>query len=316
MRAIYSVIGICQRSPADLRDRAYPRAVRIVSLLPSATEIVAGLGLGDALVGRSHECDTPASVRSLPVVSAGRIDLDGRDGRGIDEAVRAAVAAGEPLYAVDAGLLEELRPDVIVTQDLCRVCAVSSDDVCEVGARVVSLDPHTLEGIAEGVRGLGRELGVPDAADRLAGAMVARIEAVRRRVAGRPPRRVFFAEWHDPPFAAGHWVPQQVEAAGGRDPLGRPGRPSRQVSWEAVLEADPEIVVVGPCGYDEAGARAEWARACADGAVPPALAARSVVVDGNACFSRPSPAVAHGVEILADLFHGPAGRHPRRRRGG
>jgi iron complex transport system substrate-binding protein len=280
--------------------------MRIVSLLPSATEIVAGLGLEEALVGRSHECDTPASVRALPVVSASRFDPGDLDGAGIDAAVRAAVAGGESLYAVDAALLDALRPDLIITQDLCRVCAVSSEDVCEVGARVVSLDPRTLAGIADSVRALGAVLGSPERASALAGEMTARIEAVRRAVAGRPPRRVFFAEWHDPPFAAGHWVPEQIAAAGGFDPLGRPGEPSRAVTWDAVLDTDPEIVVVAPCGYDEASGRAEWARGCSAGGIPSTLAARAVVVDANAHFSRPSPATARGVEVLAALFHGPA----------
>lgn len=285
--------------------------MRIVSLLPSATEIVARLGLEDALVGRSHECDTPASVRALPVVSASRIDPAELGGADIDAAVRAAVAGGESLYAVDAALLDALRPDLIITQDLCRVCAVSSADVCEVGAQVVSLDPRTLAGIADSVRVLGAALGAREVAGAVADAMLSRIEAVRRRVARERPRRVFFAEWHDPPFAAGHWVPEQIAAAGGVDPLGRPGEPSREVSWDAVLEADPEIVVVAPCGYDEAGARAEWEGACRGGRIPPELAGRAVVVDANAYFSRPSPAVAHGVELLATIFHGAA---PRARR--
>ncbi|WP_217913486.1 ABC transporter substrate-binding protein [Miltoncostaea marina] len=278
--------------------------MRIVSLLPSATEIVAALGLADALVGRSHECDTPPRVRALPVVSASRIDPAALTGAQIDREVRRAVADGRSLYAVDAAQLEALRPDVVVTQDLCRVCAVSSREVCATGARVVSLDPRSLAGIAESCRALGAELGVPEAGRRLAGEMAARVAAVRRRVAGRPVWRVFVAEWHDPPFAAGHWVPEQVAAAGGHDPLGRPGEPSRATSWDDVLAADPEVVIVAPCGYDRAGAAAEWARACAAGAVPPALAARAVPVDANALFSRPSPAVAAGVEVLAGILHG------------
>lgn len=277
--------------------------MRIVSLLPSATEIVAELGLLDALVGRSHECATPAAVRALPVVSASRIDPAELDGARIDRAVSAAVAAGESLYAVDADLLARLAPDVILTQDLCRVCAVGRDDLCATEARVIALDPRTLEEIAASVQALADALGVARAGVRLADDMRARIAAVRRRVAGRPVRRVFVAEWHDPPFAAGHWVPQQVEAAGGRDVLGRPGQDSRRVTWDEVLAADPEVVVVAPCGYDRAGAGAEWRRLVAAGGVPPALAARAVIVDADAHFSRPSPAVAAGVEELAALLH-------------
>ncbi|MEQ9093384.1 MAG: BtuF-related (seleno)protein, partial [Miltoncostaeaceae bacterium] len=158
-------------------------------------------------------------------------------------------------------------------------------------------------GIAASVEGLAGELGVPDRGRRLAGQMRTRIAAVRGRVAGRPVRRVFVAEWHDPPFAAGHWVPQQVEAAGGIDVLGRPGEDSRRVTWDEVLAADPEVVVVAPCGYGRAGAGAEWERLVASGAVPDALAARAVIVDADAHFSRPSPAVASGVEELATLLH-------------
>lgn len=283
---------------------AYSAAMRVVSLLPSATEIIAGLGLQGALVGRSHECDTPPGVRDLPVVSSSRIDPAGMAGADIDRAVRDALAAGESLYAVDAGLLERLRPDVIVTQDLCRVCAVGGDEVRAPQARVISLDPRDIAGIAGSVRLLGDVLGAPRAAERVAGEMLARVDAVRRAVAGRRRRRVFVAEWHDPPFAAGHWVPEQVAAAGGEDPLGRPGEPSRPTTWERVAAADPELVIVAPCGYDVAGGRREWERACAAGRVPARLAARAVVVDANARFSRPSPAVAAGAEELARILHG------------
>ncbi|HWH14780.1 MAG TPA: ABC transporter substrate-binding protein [Miltoncostaeaceae bacterium] len=285
--------------------------MRIVSLLPGATEIVAALGLGQALVGRSHECDTPRSVRGLPVVSTSRIDPAALSGRGIDAAVRAAVVEGRPLYAVDAALLEALAPDVVITQDLCRVCAISPDALRGVSARVVTLAPRTLSGIADGVRALGRELGAGAAAEAVAQEMCAAVAAVRARVAGRPRRRVFVAEWHDPPFAAGHWVPEQVRAAGGVDVLGTSGGPSRRVGWEQVRAADPEVVVVAPCGYDAAGARAEWERTVAEGRVPPALAARAVVVDANALFSRPSPAVAGGVEVLAGILHGVAPQEHR-----
>lgn len=140
--------------------------------------------------------------------------------------------------------------------------------------------------------------------------MTGRIAAVRRRVAGLRVRRVFLAEWHDPPFAAGHWVPEQIAAAGGHDPLGRAGEPSRAVTWDDVRAMDPELVIVAPCGYDAAGGRAEWDRACSAGAVPPELVARAVVVDANAYFSRPSPAVATGVELLARILHGDGGGRP------
>ena len=198
-------------------------AMRIVSLLPSATEIVADLGLLGSLVGRSHACNWPESVRSVPAVSSSRIDSAALDGRQIDEAVRDAVVEGEALYAVDGELLAALRPYVILTQDLCRVCAVSGGDIADVGARVISLGPRTLHGVVESVGYLGRELGVPDRGEEVAREMIRRIEGVRRIVAGKKRPRVFVAEWIDPPFACGHWIPEMVVAAGGQEILGRRG---------------------------------------------------------------------------------------------
>jgi iron complex transport system substrate-binding protein len=275
--------------------------MRIVSLLPSATEIVAELGLAASLVGRSEECDYPAEVRALPVVSTSRVNASLLDGSGIDRAVREAVAGGASLYAVDGDLLDRLAPDVIVAQDLCRVCAVSSDDVRDAGARVLSLDPRTLDEIAAGVRSLAVELHVAERGGVVAARLEARIEAVRTHVAGLSRRRVFLAEWLDPPFACGHWLPEMVEAAGGVDVLGRAGEPARETSWEQVLAAAPELVIAAPCGFDSARAAREWSRVtdCYE-----ALAGVTAVpVDANAFFARPSPRVADGVEQLARLFH-------------
>jgi iron complex transport system substrate-binding protein len=269
--------------------------MRIVSLLPSATEIVAELDLEHALVGRSEECDWPPSVRTLPVVAASRVDMRELDGRAIDRAVRTAVADGRSLYAVDADLVERLAPDVIVTQDLCRVCAVSSEDVCDVGAEVISLDPHTLDGIAASVRALGLALGVPERGSTVADDMLWRIARVRARTAELPRRRIFVAEWLDPPFAAGHWLPEMVEAAGGVDVLGRAGEPSFETTWEEVEAADPELVVLAPCGFDAQRAARE--------AIGLSLPWPAVAVDANAYFSRPSPRVAVGVEQLAGILH-------------
>jgi len=269
--------------------------VRIVSLLPSATEIVAELGLLDALVGRSEECDWPAEVRRLPVASASRVDMAGLSGREIDSVVRLAVADGQSLYMLDAELVERLEPDVILTQDLCRVCAVSSGEVCDVGAEVVSLDPHTLAEIAASVRELGRRLGAAARGEGVARRMEERIDRVRRRAAGLPRRRVFVAEWLDPPFAAGHWLPELVAAAGGIDVLGRVGEPSRETTWAAVTAAQPELIVLAPCGFDATRAAAE--------ATGLELPAPAVPVDANAFFSRPSPRVAEGAEILARILH-------------
>jgi iron complex transport system substrate-binding protein len=269
--------------------------MRIVSLLPSATEIVAELGLLSSLVGRSEECDWPLAVARLPVVSGSKVPLTGLSGREIDEAVKATVEDGESLYALDADRIALLRPDMIVTQDLCRVCAVSSDEVCDVGAEVISLDPHTLAEIAESVRELGRRLGAHERGDEIAARMTERIDAVRARVAGLSTRRVFVAEWLDPPFAPGHWLPEMVAAAGGLAVLGRPGEPSHETSWAEVAAEEPELVVLAPCGFD--ATRAAAAASSLELPWP------TVAVDANAFFSRPSPRVAEGVEILGRILH-------------
>jgi iron complex transport system substrate-binding protein len=272
--------------------------MRICSLLPSATEIVGHLGLTDALVGVSEECDWPPAVRMRPVVTASRVDPKSLTSAEIDGAVRAAVVDGSSLYALDERLLDELAPDVIITQDLCTVCAVSGADVatlCPLGGEVISLNPTTLEEIAESVETLGERLGVPARGTQVAAEMRDTIEEVRARVAGRPRRRIFVAEWVDPPFAAGHWLPEMVAAAGGEDVLGRPGQPSFPVTWEDVAALEPELVVVAACGFDAARGAQE-----AHGADLPAPA---VAVDANAYYSRPAPRVADGVRQLGFLLH-------------
>lgn len=269
--------------------------MRIVSLLPSATEMVAALGLADALVGRSEECDWPPEVRGLPVVTAARLDSATLSGAEIDAAVRAAVAEGRSLYALDADLVERLAPDVIVTQDLCAVCAVSSAEVCDVGAHVISLDPHTIAEIGDSLVALGRALGREERGREAAAGMHERIERVRTAVAGLPRRRIFVAEWLDPPFASGHWIPEMVSAAGGVDVLGRAGASSVQTSWEEVAAEHPELIVLAPCGFDAQRALQEAAGLN--------LPAPSVAVDANAYFARPSPRIADGVEQLGKLLH-------------
>jgi iron complex transport system substrate-binding protein len=270
--------------------------VRIVSLLPSATEIVADLGLEGSLVGRSHECNWPEGVRNVPVVSSSRIDATKLSGRQIDDAVAAAVSQGEALYAVDAELLAELQPDVIITQDLCRVCAVSGTEVAETGAQILSLRPRTLAEVADSVRYLARELGVPEKGEAAASEMEQRIERVRHAVAGKKRPRVFVAEWIDPAFACGHWIPEMVEAAGGEEVLGRAGQRSVRTTWETVRAACPDMIIAAPCGFDEERSARE-ARS-----IP--LDCRIVPVNADRYFVRPAPSLARGVEILARIFHG------------
>jgi iron complex transport system substrate-binding protein len=272
--------------------------VRICSFLPSATEIIAELGLLDSLVGVSEECRWPAEVVGLPVVTAARIDPRELSSLEIDEAVRAALREGRSLYAVDSHLVAELAPDVIVTQDLCAVCAVSSGELasaCPVGAEVISLDPRTFGEVADAVRALGARLGAAGRGGEVADRMEATAGRAAAAVSGLPQRRVFFAEWLEPPFCAGHWLPEMIGLAGGADVLGRCGEPSFATSWETVLALEPELIVLGPCGFgaDDAAARAsgiEWP-------VP------AVAVDGDGYYSRPGPRLADGVVQLAHLFH-------------
>jgi iron complex transport system substrate-binding protein len=270
---------------------------RVCSLLPSATEIVADLGLIDSLVAVSEECKWPAAVQVKPRVTAARVDSVNLSSLEIDRVVRASIADGRPLYTVDAELIEELQPEVLITQDLCTVCAVSSGDLataCPVGAEIISLDPRTLAEVADSVRLLGDRLGASEAGCRIANEMEAKIEMVRTTTAGRPKRRVFVAEWLDPPFTAGHWVPEMVDAAGGIDVLGVAGEPSVTTTWEIVLAAAPELIVAAPCGYDEHAA----AQRAADLGLPVPVAA----VDADSYFSRPGPRLADGVELLAQIL--------------
>jgi iron complex transport system substrate-binding protein len=211
-------------------------------------------------------------------------------------AVRAALTRGDALYAVDGELLASLHPDVILTQDLCRVCAVSGDDLHEVGARVISLGPRTIAEVAESVRYLGQELGAAEKGHELAEQMLERIERVRLSVEGRRRPRVFVAEWLEPPFACGHWIPEMVAAAGGDEVMGRAGERSVPTTWEAVRAAAPDLVIAAPCGFDEA-------RAARDSAVID-IGCPVVAVDADRYFVRPSPSLAEGVEVLARIFHG------------
>jgi iron complex transport system substrate-binding protein len=279
--------------------------MRICSFLPSATEIIAELGLLDSLVGVSEECRWPPEVVGKPVVTAARIDAASMSSVEIDEVVRASVRDGRSLYAVDARQIETLAPDLIVTQDLCAVCAVSSGELesaCPVGAEILSLDPRTLAEVAESVRVVGRRLGAGERGGAIAARMLGEIEEAAAAVAGLPRRRVFFAEWVDPPFCAGHWLPEMIWLAGGEDVLGRPAEPSRATTWDEVLELEPELVIVGPCGFgvEEAAARAAGLE----------LPCPAVAVDGDAYYSRPAPRLAAGVRQLAHLLHPDAAPDP------
>jgi iron complex transport system substrate-binding protein len=268
--------------------------MRVCSLVPSATEIVAAVGRADWLVGVSDECDFPAGVRELPTVSASRVETSELSSLAIDEAVRDAVADGRSLYRVDEELIDALAPDLILTQDLCAVCAVSSRELRAIATPTMALDAHTLDDVRGCIVRVGQALDAEEHAEAVVEDMDATIERVNRQVAGSS-RRVFVAEWLDPPFAAGHWVPEMVAVAGGEDVLGRPGERSYPTTWEAVRAERPELVVAAPCGFDH--------RRAAKEARLPELGCRVVAVDANAYYARPGPRVADGIAQLAFLIH-------------
>jgi iron complex transport system substrate-binding protein len=301
--------GLWLRSCRRVRPaRGYAESVRIVSLLPSATEIIARLGLADSLVGRSNECTYPPEVLDRPVVTAARIDPRKLDSVEIDRQVREAIADGRSLYVVDAALIDRLAPDVIVTQDLCAVCAVSSGELasaCLVGARVISLDPSTLDEVAASIETLAAALGVRERGREVAGAMRATIDDVRRSTraaldAGAHRPRVFVAEWIDPPFVPGHWLPDMIAAAGGEPLLAEPGRPSHPTTWDDVAAQDPELLVIAACGFDADEAARRAAHLDLERIAPNV---RVVVVDGDAYYSRPGPRLADGVRQLGHMLH-------------
>jgi iron complex transport system substrate-binding protein len=265
--------------------------------------MVHALGAGAQLVGRSHECDFPPEVAELPVVSRPALDLLDASPAEIDDAVSGRMVAGGSMYAIDEVLLRELRPDVILTQNLCRVCAPSGNELSRavrdfsVRPDILFLTPSDIAGIEDNIQATGIAIGRPDAAAELIVSTRRRLARVRGAVVGVPTRRVAFLEWTDPPFCAGHWVPEMIALAGGPDPLGRPGADSVRIGWEDVEAAAPELIVVSPCGYRLQQA-AELARS-----IPRVSGARMYAVDANAYYARPGPRVAEGVELLGHLFH-------------
>jgi iron complex transport system substrate-binding protein len=283
--------------------------VRIVSLLPSATEIVFALGLGEELCGISFECDYPEPARSVPVVSGTALPTDGSlSALEIDAQVSARIAAGESIYTLDDARIRAIDPDLILAQDLCQVCAVPSGaveealDVIGCHAQVVSLDPGRLDEVIGCIGMVGAVTGTSVGAEALMQTLRDRVDAVRRRGRGRERPRVLVLEWQDPPFNAGHWVPDQVEAAGGVPVLAVAGARSRRLTWEEIGAEEVDITVFMPCGFDLEGAVAQ-----APGLLARPEAAglgRIIAVDANAYFSRPGPRVVEGVELLEQLLHG------------
>ena len=283
---------------------AYPWLVRLVSLLPSATEIVYSLGLGEDLVGVTFECDEPPAARAEKTIVVGGRDTRGMTPREIDSYVRAQMAAGADLYTLHAQALADLRPDLILTQDLCRVCALPSGHIQDAlgylgcQAEVLSLDPHSLDEVMDSILAVGRATGVAERAERLASELRARLDRIAGGVAGRRRPAVAVIEWVDPPFTAGHWIPDLVSAAGGRPVAAQAGAPSVPTTWAAIAGAAPELIIVAPCGYHLSGA-IEQARS-----VTRALPGVPVwAIDADGIVVRPGPRLIDGVEAIASVLH-------------
>jgi iron complex transport system substrate-binding protein len=280
--------------------------MRIVSLVPHATELLFALGLGDQVVGVTHECDYPPEAQERALVTRDVLP-PGLSPAEIDAAVRERTERGEAIYALETEALHELEPDLIVTQALCPVCAVSYDEVVAEAERidscpkVVALDPKTFGETMGDVRTIAQATGAKEAALVLVASTAKRIDRVRLAVRGAPRPRVACVEWLDPVFIAGHWTPQLVEMAGGEDVLGFAGERSEETTWETVAAAEPDVVVVMPCGFDAAQSLEQA------GSFAPQLAAigarRVVAVDAAAYFSRPGPRLVDGIELLAHILH-------------
>ncbi|HEX5826352.1 MAG TPA: cobalamin-binding protein [Candidatus Limnocylindrales bacterium] len=290
--------------------------MRIVSLLPSATEIVFALGLGDELVGVTHECDHPAEARTKAVVTRSVHDLPAATSREIHGLVEGSMQTHTALYELDEAALAALEPDLILTQELCRVCAVGYEQVNEVARRldgdvtVLSLEPVSVEGILNSIQTVGAMTEAEDEAMAVVEELRTRLNRVNEVVRGRRdqgfvPPRVVALEWLDPPFAVGHWVPEQVRIAGGWELLGTEGGMSVDTTWDAVREVDPEVIVLMPCGFDLPRTVEEWGRTARPAGWDGLRAVREgrvFATDGSAYFSRPGPRAIDGIEVLAEII--------------
>ena len=286
---------------------------RIVSLLPAATEIAAELGLMEDVVGVSHECDFPEEAKTRPRVTRCPVHETRLSSHEVDDWVRRALRTNGTIYTIDETLLRELRPDVILTQKLCDVCAVGYGTVARLAEtlpappQVVNLEPSSLSNIFDDIRRVAKACGVTDRADKVVAELSTRVEAVRERAAKIPEHpRCFLMEWVDPPFCSGHWGPELVEIAGGYDPLGRKHQPSVEINWEAVLDARPEIIVLALCGYDVDRAQRDYEllrKYPGFDSLPAAQNNRIHIVDASAYFARPGPRIVDSLEILAGILH-------------
>lgn len=290
--------------------------MRIVSLLPSATEIVCALGLGDELVGVTHECDWPPEVVGKPVLTRNALATTGASSREIHRRVADAVHGGSAIYELDEAALEAADADLILTQELCAVCAVGYREVndavraLEMSSTVISLEPTSVEGILNTISTVGAMADAEDAAVELVESLRARLgvieaKAQERREGGFTGPRVVGLEWLDPPFAVGHWVPDQIRRAGGWDVLGHDGLPARPTTWDAVADVDPDLLLVMPCGYHLEETVADWRRTALPewiGELSAIERGHLIALDGSSYFSRPGPRVVDGIEMLAEIF--------------
>lgn len=286
---------------------------RLISFLPAATEMAFALGLGDRLVGVSHECDFPAAAKTKPVVVRPSLPLERMTLREIDVTVAQRIGSGQSLYEVDERLLEKLAPTHILTQELCHVCAPSGNEITRalaalpVKPEILWFTPHSLEEIFGNVRELGAATGRLRQAEEIIADARARLQRVAERTAKQVRRpRVFCLEWIDPYYCCGHWVPEMIELAGGTDALGRKGRDSVRISWEDIAAWSPEILIVSPCGFDTKRAVVQAQQLLQQPGwndLPAVRGGRVFAVDANAYFARPGPRVVDGVELLAHLLH-------------
>jgi iron complex transport system substrate-binding protein len=286
--------------------------LKIYSFIPSATEMVYALGLGDQLCGVTHECDYPPEARAKPIAIRSLVDTSKLSQREIDDRVVESMAHGHGLYSIDKALLRENPPDVVITQELCDVCSVSLRDVLatisdlSASCQVVSLKPRGLQGVLDDILTVGKACGAEPAAEGLVRSLEARIESVRRRARALPRPRVFCVEWFDPVFASGHWVPEMVEIAGGEDGLGLAGQDSRKISWDRVVEFDPEVLILMPCGFDARRTAEDIPLLSRNGGWASIAAVKRGTVfatNGSAYYSRPGPRLVDGLELMARMIH-------------
>jgi iron complex transport system substrate-binding protein len=287
-------------------------ALKIYSFIPSATEMVYALGLGDQLCGVTHECDYPPDARTKPVAIRSLIDSASLSQREIDDKVVESMNHGHGLYSIDKSLLLSSKPDVVITQELCDVCSVSLRDVLSTisdlsaSCNIVSLKPRGLKGVLEDILEVGEACGAEPAAEDLVESLESRIEAVRKRAEPLDRPRVFCVEWFDPVFASGHWIPEMVQVAGGEDALGLAGQDSRKISWDQVLAYDPEVLILMPCGFEADRAVEDLPLLAKNEGWPSIAAVRTGAVfatSSSAYYSRPGPRLVDGLELMGKMIH-------------